>query len=123
MTIAFWCVLVAGLLPYCASWIAKSKKGFDNASPRDWLDQQEGFRARANAAQLNSFEVLPLFAAAVIIAHLRSAPQHTIDLLAIGFIVARVVYIGLYVANLASLRSLSWLVGLVCVVAMFFVGA
>lgn len=121
MTIAFWCVLVAGLLPYAAAGFAKSKKGFDNANPREWLSKQAGFRARANAAQLNSFEALPLFAAAVIIAHLRGGPSHTIDLLAIGFIAARVIYIGLYLANLASLRSLSWLVGIVCVVAMFFV--
>lgn len=123
MSIAFWCVLVAGLLPYAAAWVAKSKKDFDNASPRDWLAKQEGFRGRANAAQLNSFEAFPLFAAAVIIAHLRGAPAHTIDLLAIGFIAARVVYIGLYLANLASLRSLSWLAGIACTVAMFFVAS
>lgn len=122
MTIAFWCVLVAGLLPYAASWIAKSKKDFDNAHPRTWLERQHGFRARANAAHLNSFEALPLFAAAVIIAHLRGAPPHTVDLLAIGFIAARLIYLALYLANLATLRSLAWVAGLICVVLMFFVG-
>lgn len=121
MTVAYWCVLVAGLLPYAATLIAKSKKGFDNANPRAWLAQQEGFRARANAAQLNSFEAFPFFAAAVIIGHLRGGSQDTLDLLAIIFVIARAAYIATYVANLAILRSLVWLVGGACVVAMFFV--
>jgi uncharacterized MAPEG superfamily protein len=32
-----------------------------------------------------------------------------------------VAFIALYVANLATLRSVAWLVSVVCVVAMFFV--
>ena len=54
MTIAYACVLFMGLLPYVAAGIAK--KGFenyDNSRPREWLAKQEGFRARANAAQAN----------------------------------------------------------------------
>jgi uncharacterized MAPEG superfamily protein len=100
---------------------AKSRKDFDNANPREWLAKLDGFRARANAAQLNSFEALPLFAAAVIIAHLRGASQGTIDLLAMGFIAARIVFIALYLANLPALRSLAWGVAMLCTVAMFFV--
>jgi uncharacterized MAPEG superfamily protein len=121
MTIAFWCVLIAGLMPIAATLTAKSRKDFDNANPREWLAKLDGFRARANAAQLNSFEALPLFAAAVIIAHLRGASQGTIDLLAMGFIAARVVFIALYLANLPALRSLAWGIAMLCTVAMFFV--
>lgn len=121
MPLAYYCVLAAGLLPYAATIIAKSRKGFDNAEPRAWLAKQEGFRARAHAAQLNSFEAFAFFAAAVIIAQLRGAPQDTINLLAIIFIIARVLYLALYLANLATLRSLVWLAGIGCVVAMFFV--
>jgi uncharacterized MAPEG superfamily protein len=122
MTWSFWCVLIAGSLPYLAVGIAKlGDRSFDNANPRSWLAKQEGYRARANAAQQNGFEAFPLFAAAVIIAHLRAGPQPIHDLLASGFIAARLVYLGLYVANLASLRSLAWFVGLSCAVALFFV--
>jgi uncharacterized MAPEG superfamily protein len=121
MIVAYWCVLIAGLLPYAATLIAKSKKGFDNANPRTWLAQQEGYRARAHAAQLNSFEAFPFFAAAVIIAQMRGAPPDTVNLLAIVFVAARVVFLALYVANLATLRTLAWLAGMACVVALFFV--
>lgn len=120
MIVAYWCVLVAGLLPYAATVIAKSKKGFDNANPREWLARQEGFRARAHAAQLNSFEAFPFFAAAVVISQLRGAPADTVNMLALIFVAARVAYIALYVANLATLRSVAWLAGLACVVALFF---
>jgi len=121
MTIAYWCVLFMGLFPIVAAGIAK--KGFedyDNGMPRQWLAQQTGFRARANAAQANLFESLPLFFAAVIIASIANAPQNRIDLLAIGFVIARITYLVCYVADWPTTRSIIWLAGLVCVVAIFF---
>ena len=121
MTIAYACVLFMGLFPYVAAGIAK--KGFeqyDNSMPRQWLAKQTGFRARANAAQANLFESLPLFFAAIIIATLQNAPQSRIDLLAVGFVMARIAYLICYVANWSTLRSIVWLMGLICVVAIFF---
>ena len=124
MTTAFWCVLVAGFLPYLATLTAKiGGQRFDNRNPRDWLDAQDGFRKRANAAQHNSFEAFPLFAAAVIIAHIAGAPQARIDLLAVIFVVARLCYVGCYVADLATLRSLAWFVGIGSAVAIFLAAA
>lgn len=120
MTMALWCVLIAGLLPYAAATIAKARSDFDNARPRDWLAQQEGFRRRANAAQANGFETFPLFAAAVIIAMtIHHAPQHKVDLLAMGFVVARIAYLAFYLANLAALRSTAWTIGMACTIAIF----
>ena len=120
MTIAFACVLFMGLLPYVAAGIAK--KGFDNydnGQPRAWLAKQTGFRARANAAQANLFESLPLFFAAVIIASVMHAPQARLDILSIGFVIARIAYLICYVANWPTVRSLVWLCGLACVIAIF----
>ncbi len=124
MTTAFWCVLIAGLLPYVATLAAKiGGERFDNSNPRDWLGQQAGHRRRANAAQLNSFEAFPLFAAAVIVAHLTQAPQARVDLLAIAFVVARLCYVGFYVADLSKLRSLAWFAGIGSAIAIFVAGA
>jgi len=110
-----------GLLPYVAAGIAK--KGFDdydNRLPRQWLAKQTGFRARANAAQANLFESLPFFFAAVIIASVAQAPQARIDLLAVGFVLARIAYLVCYVANWPTTRSIVWLIGITCVVSLFF---
>ena len=121
MTIAYTCLLFMGLFPYVAAGIAKKGfEGYDNAMPRQWLSKQTGFRARANAAQANLFESLPLFFAAVIIAHIANAPQARIDLLALGFVAARVAYLICYVANWPTARSIVWLLGLICVVTLFF---
>ena len=121
MTIAYWCVLFMGLFPYVAAGIAKKGfEGYDNGMPRQWLAKQTGFRARANAAQANLFESLPLFFAAVMIASLANAPQGRVDLLAIGFVVARIAYLVCYVADWPTTRSIVWLAGLACVVSIFF---
>ena len=34
MSVALWCVLIAGLLPYVATVIAKAGAPFDNRDPR-----------------------------------------------------------------------------------------
>lgn len=121
MTIAYFCVLIMGILPYVATGIAKKGwEGYDNGLPRQWLAKQTGFRARANAAQANLFESLPLFFAAVIIASISNAPQGRIDILAIGFVLARIAYLICYVANWPTARSIVWLIGIICVVSLFF---
>ena len=120
MTIAYACLLFMGLFPYVAAGIAKKGfDNFDNSMPRQWLAQQTGFRARANAAQANLFESLPLFFAAVIIASINHAPQATIDLLAIGFVMARIAFLICYLANWPTTRTIVWVAGLICVIAIF----
>ncbi|VFT46920.1 membrane protein [Pseudomonas aeruginosa] len=104
MTIAFWCVLIAIFLPYVCTSIAKfggeGYGGRANADPRAFLGSLEGFRRRANNAQLNAFEVTPAFAAAVIIAHLvGNASQATLDSLAIAWITSRLLYVICYLAD------------------------
>ena len=69
MTIALWCLLVAGLLPQLFGVYAKASKGFDNNNARAWLTTVEGKKARAVAAMANGYEGLPLFVAAVLTAH------------------------------------------------------
>lgn len=124
MTIAFWCVLVAALLPFVATVIAKrSGERFNNRDPRAWLEKQQGLSRRANSAQANGFEAFPIFAAGVIIAHLAHAPQARIDLLAISFVIVRIAFLVCYLADWHWVRSLVWSVGLGLCIALFFAGA
>ena len=129
-TIAYWCVLVAAMLPIVCAGIAKygtmrtspREGGFDNHNPRAWLAKQTDWRARANAAQANTFEALPFFFAAVIIAHQLQASQARLDILAVLFVVLRMVYIGLYVSDKASARSIVWALALFTNIAILFSG-
>ncbi len=123
-TLAYGCVLVAALLPMFCALLAKAgamPKG-GNRDPRAWLAAQSGWRARANAAQANSFEGLPFFIGAVIIAHQLGAPQARLDLLACAFIVLRLAYIALYVSDKAMARSLVWGLGLAVNIAILLLG-
>jgi len=120
MTIAFWCVLAAGLMPYLFTLVAKaSSPGYDNSAPRQFLAGLGGRGQRANWAQMNAFEAFPLFAAAVIIAQLSGAAQNRVDALALGFIFARLIYGVAYIADKPTVRSLAWTAGIACVIALF----
>ena len=129
-TIAYWCVLVAAILPIVCAGIAKygmfgkSRRdgGYDNNNPRAWLLRQTDWRARANAAQANTFEALPFFFAAVIIAHQLQARQALVDIFAFMFVVLRIAYIMMYVADMATTRSVLWVSALAINVAILFLG-
>lgn len=123
MNLAYWCVLIAGVMPLLTVAIAKARPGYDNRNPRAWLEKQEGLRSRADFAHRNHFEAFPFFAAAVIIAQQLQAPQAQIDAFALAFIAARVAYTVCYLANLAALRSLAWLASYLCVIALFLAAA
>ncbi|HEX6592726.1 MAG TPA: MAPEG family protein [Moraxellaceae bacterium] len=126
MTVAYWCVLAAALLPYVWTYVAKFSSGFrprDNHAPRDYLDKLQGPAKRAHWAQLNTFESIPAFMAAVIIAHQVGGPQPWIDAIAVSYIVLRLAYGVLYITDRALLRSLVWAGGLACVVGLFVVSA
>lgn len=127
MTVAFWCVLIAIILPIICAGIAKFGSGQfrparDNHDPRAFLDGLQGFAKRAHAAQLNSFEAIPAFAAAVIIADIvGNAQQVTMDVLAVVYITSRLLYIICYLADLALMRSMVWFVGMGIILSLFFV--
>lgn len=124
LTLAYWCVLLAGGLPYLSAYIGKAG-GFslrDNQQPREWLGRQQGWRARAMAAQANGFEGLPLFIGAVIIAHQLGYNQSRLDLLALAYVLLRAVYAGIYIAGIGSLRSAIWALAFLANMSIFFIG-
>ncbi len=129
-TIAYWCILFAAILPIICAGIAKygmfnihpKQGGYDNNNPRSWLARQTDWRARANAAQANTFEALPFFFAAVIIAHQLQARQTVLDLLALVFVVLRMAYVWTYVADMAKTRSSIWATAMIINIVILFLG-
>ena len=129
-TVAYWCVLIAALLPMGCAWLAKSGSfgksrkdgGFDNRDPRAWMARQTDWRARANAAQANSFEGLPFFIGAVIIAHLLGAGQTLLDMLALLYVMLRIFYIMMYVSDMPTARSALWAAAFLVNIAILFIG-
>ncbi|MDI2594636.1 MAPEG family protein [Pseudomonas sp. N3-W] len=118
MSIPFWCVFISALLIYVARMpVAKAMKeqgGYNNHLPRQQQAQLTGLGARALAAHQNSIEAFILFAVGVLMAHTTQTAGWLIDSLAIIFVIARVLYLAFYLTDRPSLRSLVWMVGLVC---------
>lgn len=122
MTIAEW-MLLAAVLIYLLT-IAPFKplgwRTFDNARPRDPAFWADPLRARAQGAHINGIETFPFFAAAVLLAEFRHAPQHWIDWLAAAFIVLRLMFVAAYLLNYAWTRTLIWNAGFAVNLAIFF---
>jgi len=126
MALAYWCVLVAAMLPYVWTTVAKgSGERYDNRDPRGWLARQTNPRVhRANAAQLNAFEAFAPFAAGVLMAQFAGVPEAHVAGLALAFVVFRLLHGVVYTLGMKhSLRSLLWFGGLACVVALMVLAA
>ena len=94
LTIADWCIFVAGLVvPFVFTLYAKASKDFDNAKPREYME------------------------------HLADARGVEAEHLAVGVVACRLVYGVMYVLDKATLRSLVWVAALGCVVALFVLSA
>ena len=121
MQMIAWLFLLAAFLPFFAALAAKAgAKGFTNEEPRPWLAQLQGWRARANAAQANTFEALPFFYAAVLFALCSSVDPSTVSSFMVAWIIARLLYIGVYIAGIGIVRSLIWTIALGINIALLF---
>jgi uncharacterized MAPEG superfamily protein len=107
MTTAEWCLFGAVIL-YLAT-VAPVKgighREFDNASPRDPSFYVHPVRGRALGAHINGIETFPFFATAVLLAQFRQAPQEWVDGLAIAFLITRLGFVGAYVGNKPTART------------------
>lgn len=116
MNMPFLCIFLVFVLCYLPKMVmakgqAARPEGYDNAHPRDQQAKLEGVSRRAAAAHANAFEGFAPFAASVLCAHLAQVPPATVANLAMAYVALRVVYIGLYLADMSSLRSLVWTAG------------
>lgn len=117
-------LMAACLLPYVFTFAAKALAGFtlkDNQHPRDFLARSTGMAARAHAAQLNSFESLPLFVAAVLMAEYMVVPESFIIKLSLAYLLLRLFYGICYMANWATLRTVIWLLSMACPIILLWI--
>ncbi len=121
MTVSYYCVFLAALLPYLFVAYAKMTPRYlagGNRAPRVYAEQLDGAKQRAFWAHQNGFEAFPIFAAVVIIAALVGRAGALTDAFAAAFVVFRVLYSVFYVLDWATLRSIAWACGAGCVIAI-----
>jgi len=129
MTIPFWCVFVAVILPYV--WFsfaapfraAQFGKALDSHTPRLQEPALIGRAARAQGAHQNSLEALTYFAPAVIVAHLAHADSVWSARLSAAFIGLRLIHGVVYLADKPPLRTFFFALGLLTSLALFVLAA
>ncbi|MBS1210165.1 MAG: rane protein [Proteobacteria bacterium] len=116
MNQANFCILLAAIFPILLAGLAKfggKRLGvdYDNAAPRQSLARLAGWPQRANWAQQNSWEALPVFVAAVLMARQAGLDSDSLALWAWIFILARCAYAACYALDFSTARSLCWVLG------------
>lgn len=110
-----WTLVLALVQIMAPSALRNKETGMDyNMSARDTPAPPPGVvTARLQRAQANLFETLPLFAVAILIAHVGGREGDLTLWGAWTYLIARVVYLPLYAAGIPLVRSLAWTVSMV----------
>jgi uncharacterized MAPEG superfamily protein len=121
LTLLAWTLVLATVQIALAATLRTMETGiWFNASARDGVALPPGkITARLQRAQANLFETLPLFAAAVLIAH--TAGRHSGETV-LGcqlYLAARVLYLPLYAAGVPVVRTLVWAVSVWGLIMLF----
>ena len=125
-SIAIYAMLAASVLPFLTAALAKIFGRFqlkDNLTPRTFQQNLTGVAARINAAQMNSYETLPVFLAAVLTAEYMVVPQPLVNYFAWAYVFLRVLYAVAYALNLATFRSIIWVMAFFCPLYLFYMAA
>jgi uncharacterized MAPEG superfamily protein len=123
MPLAYWCVLVAALLPIV--WVSYAKFGVesDNHYPSEDYEELPPKKRRAYDAHQYAYENFPFFAAAVIVALSLGAPVSTVNWLAVLYLLLRVAHGLLYIFDQSTARSSIYSLGLLVNIAIFVLPA
>ncbi len=122
LTLLAWTLVLALVQILLPSTLRTQETGAKyNVSARDGAaPPPRPVTARLQRAQANLFETLPLFAAAVLIAHV-SDTHGTLTLWGSWlYLLARIVYVPLYAAGIPVLRTLVWMVSMAGLVLILF---
>jgi uncharacterized MAPEG superfamily protein len=120
LTLLGWTLVLALVQVLLPSMLRSRETGMSyNAGPRDQPGPPVGaLTGRLKRAQANLFETLPVFAAAVLIAHV-AGREGTLTLWGTGlYLAARVIYLPLYAAGIPFVRSLVWLASLLGIILL-----
>jgi uncharacterized MAPEG superfamily protein len=122
MTVAEWMIFAAVILYLLTIAPVKALgfRTFDNSNPRNPAFYKPGPATRALGAHMNGIETFPFFAVAVLLAEFRHEPQHRIDMLAVSFVVIRLLYVLAYLGDRPTTRTLLWNMGFAANAGIFF---
>ena len=128
MTTPLWCLVAVLIFPYALAGVggvlrAKQLGSLDNHHPRLQAQELRGIAARAYAAQQNAWEAVSFFGFAVVINHLAGGAPGPSATAALVYVAARVGHAAAYLANQPVLRTVVFLVSLICGIRLIWLAA
>ncbi len=114
LTILAWTLVLAIVQVFLPAGFRNRETGIAfNAGPRDEPGPPVGkITGRLQRAQKNLYESLPLFAAAVLIAHVTNREGALTLWGAWTYLVMRIIYVPLYAFGVPTVRSVAWMLSL-----------
>lgn len=127
-SVPYICLCVAVALIYLPRLVVvraqlRQPEGLDNAYPRAQQAKLTGLGARAQGAHMNGFEAFAPFAVGVLACELRGVAAAQIAWLSIAFVVLRSIYLGLYLGNVPTARTLVFTLGFGAACALLLLAA
>lgn len=90
------------------------------AQPRSYADKLPDYAKRANWAHQNSFESFTLYAPAAVIAYITGQDSTAALFAVVAYLIARLLFSGFYILNVAPLRSLMFGIGSISIFGLYF---
>ena len=114
---------LAWIITLCTKWpLAYAQSltadGYNNKNPREQQERLEGWGKRALAAHKNALEGFPPFAVALLVAVFGEGDLFKIHLLAILYLLCRVMYTWTYVLDKDMIRSTFWCIGAIATLGL-----
>ncbi|NVK42755.1 MAG: MAPEG family protein [Oceanospirillaceae bacterium] len=128
MPVILYVLFIVSILPILLAGIgnfmrARQFGAFDNHNPRGQQAQLSGAGARVQAAQANAWEALMVFGSSCFIGYASGVPLDSLSLVAMVFLVCRILHAVFYIADLAALRSLIFGVASACCLYIVYLSA
>ena len=122
LTLLGWTLVLAVVQLFLPAAFRNREAGIAyNAGPRDEPGPPVGkVTGRLQRAQSNLYETLPLFAAAVLIAHVADREGVLTRAGAWTYLISRIVYVPLYAFGVPNVRSVAWSVSLLGLALILF---
>jgi len=115
LILSFLLVLIQITIPVLISLLTNNVKLSYLFSSRDNVANTSIYIDRANRALKNLFETLPIFIGLILLSIMNDVDN---SLLAMIWLLSRIIYVPVYIAGINYLRTGIWAIALICLIKM-----
>lgn len=118
------CIVASAVLvymPFLLVGYARLQVGYDTSAPRAMFDKLPPYAQRATWAHQNAFESLTLFAPAALMAYVTDQDSLVVLVVAIAYLIARLLYSMFYILDMPLFRSMMFAVGSTGIFTLFVI--